>query len=63
MLVFAALFLLNILIFAVLLNSRFSCPKPSDQNEGFFGLILIIMFIQIVGKESIHDQNLMTSMV
>ena len=49
--------------FCCFLKSRFSCPKPSDQNEGFFGLILIIMFIQIVGKESIHVQSLMTSMV
>ena len=63
MLVFTALVLLNFLIFCCFLKSRFSCPKPTDQNEGFFGLILIIMFIQIVGKESIHVQNLMTSMV
>ena len=35
MLAFTALVLLNFLIVAVLLNSRFSCPKPSDQNEGF----------------------------
>ena len=50
--------------FLLFLKSGFSCPKPGDQNQGFFGLILIMMFIQIVGKESIHHvQNLMTSMV
>ena len=31
--------------FLLFLKSRFSRPKPSDRNEGFFGLILIIMFI------------------
>ena len=49
--------------FCCFLKSRFSCPKPTDQNEGVFGLILITMFIQIVGNESIHVQNLMTYMV
>ena len=66
MLVFTALVLLvllNFLIFCCFLKSRFSCPKPEDQNEGFFGHILIIVFIQTVGKESIHVQNLMPSMV
>ena len=58
MLLFTALVLLNFLIFCC-----FLCPKPSDQNQGFFGLILIIMFIQILGKDSIHVQNLVTSMV
>ena len=57
MLVFTALVFQNFLIFGCFLKSRFSCPKPSDLNEGFFGLILIMMFIQIVGKESIHVET------
>ena len=82
MLVFTAPVLLNFLIFCCFLKSRFSCPKPSDQNQGF----CLPNFDHHVHpnpskeehpcpkpndvhglvhwrKESIHVQNLMTSMV
>ena len=74
MLVFTALVLLNFLIFCCFLKSRFSCPQPSDQFDhhvhpnpwkrehpcpkpnDVHGLVHL-------RKESIHVQNLMTSMV
>ena len=36
----------DFLVLCHCLRSLFSCPKSSDQNEGFFGLILVWMFIK-----------------